>query len=179
MKQMSGMADETVSLKLQLAHLTSSRLPSRRGSRSNLRLLIFVVIITNFRAKARRCSSTCCFKSKGKPISQRIDATVFSDSSNSGRIFYVCNSVTRKRFLVDTGAQISVLPPTPAGRRLTSSGLHPQAANCSPISTFGSLPLILNVHLRRSFSWVFVIADVPYAILDPDFLTKFDLLVEC
>ncbi|BHF81061.1 hypothetical protein SprV_0702419000 [Sparganum proliferum] len=113
-----------------------------------------------------------------KPASRRIDATVFSGSPSSGRTFYVCDKVTRRRFLVDTGAQISVVPPTPVDRRCPSPGLHLQAANCSPISTFGSRSLTLNIGLRRSFSWIFVIADVPHAILGSDFLAEFDLLVD-
>ncbi|BHF67413.1 hypothetical protein SprV_0301043900 [Sparganum proliferum] len=115
----------------------------------------------------------------GNPVSQRIDATVFSGSSDSGRTFYVCDTATRRRFLVDTGAQISVVPPTAADRRFPSPGLHRQAANCSPIPTFGSLSLTLNIGLRRSFTWIFVIADVPHAILGSDFLAEFDLLVDC
>ncbi|BHF70007.1 hypothetical protein SprV_0301305600 [Sparganum proliferum] len=42
-----------------------------------------------------------------------------------------------------------------------------------------SRSLTLNIGLRRSFSWIFVIADVPHAILDSDFLAEFDLLVDC
>ncbi|BHF62106.1 hypothetical protein SprV_0100508700 [Sparganum proliferum] len=149
-KQVSGMADEMASLKIQLARLTSSRSCSRRRS-----------------------------PEAGKPVSQRIDATVFSGSSGSGGTFYVCDTATRRRFLVDTGAQISVVPPTAADRRFPSPGLHLQAANCSPIPTFGSLSLTLNIGLRRSFTWIFVIADVPHAILGSDFLAEFDLLVDC
>nr|VZH89088.1 unnamed protein product [Spirometra erinaceieuropaei] len=115
----------------------------------------------------------------GKPVSQRIDATVFSGSSGSGRTFYVCYTATRGRFLVDTGAQINMVPPTAADRRFPSPGLHLQAANCSPIPTFDSLSLTLNIGLRRSFTWIFVIADVPHAILGSDFLAEFDLLVDC
>ncbi|BHF60219.1 hypothetical protein SprV_0100318200 [Sparganum proliferum] len=114
-----------------------------------------------------------------KPASQRIDPTVFSGSPSSGRTFYICDNVTRRRFLVDTEAQISVVPPTPVDRRCPSPGLHLQVANCSPISTFGSRSLTLNIGLRRSFSWIFVIADVPHAILGSDFLAEFDLLVDC
>ncbi|BHF85886.1 hypothetical protein SprV_1002906000 [Sparganum proliferum] len=149
-KQVSAMADEMASLKIQLARLTSSRSCSRRRS-----------------------------PEAGKPVSQRIDATVFSGSSGSGRTFYVCDTATRRRFLVDTGAQISVVPPTAADRRFPSPGLHLQAANCSPIPTFGSLSLTLNIGLRRSFTWIFVIADVPHAILGSDFLAEFGLLVDC
>ncbi|BHF75000.1 hypothetical protein SprV_0501809300 [Sparganum proliferum] len=39
--------------------------------------------------------------------------------------------------------------------------------------------LTLNIGLRRSFPWIFVIADVPHAILGSDFLAEFDLLVDC
>nr|VZH92711.1 unnamed protein product [Spirometra erinaceieuropaei] len=115
----------------------------------------------------------------GKPVGQRIDATVFSGSSGSGRTFYVCDTATRRRFLVYTGAQISVVSPTATDRPFPSPGLHLQAANCSPISTFGSLSLTLNIGHRRSFTWIFVIADVPHAILGSDFHAKFDLLVDC
>ncbi|BHF78292.1 hypothetical protein SprV_0602140500 [Sparganum proliferum] len=147
LQQMSTMANEIASLKLQLARITCSRSPSRHRSR--------------------------------KPTSQRIDATVFCGSPSSGRTFYVCDNVTHRRFLVDTGDQISVVPPTPVDRRCPSPGLHLQAANCSPISTFGSRSLTLNTGLRRSFSWIFVIADVLHAILGSDFLAEFDLLVDC
>ncbi|BHF84689.1 hypothetical protein SprV_0902784000 [Sparganum proliferum] len=165
-KQVSAMADEMASLKIQLARLTSSRSCSRRRSRSRPRT-------------ANTCWYHTNFAETGKPVSQRIDATVFSGSSGSGRTFYVCDTATRRRFLVDTGAQISVVPPTAADRRFPSPGLHLQAANCSPISTFGSLSLTLNIGLRRSFTWIFVIADVPHAILGSDFLAEFDLLVDC
>ncbi|BHF66550.1 hypothetical protein SprV_0200957100 [Sparganum proliferum] len=85
----------------------------------------------------------------------------------------------QRRFLVDTEAQISVVPPTAADRRFPSPGLHLQAANCSPIPTFGSLSLTLNIGLRLSFIWIFVIADVPHAILGSDFFDEFDLLADC
>ncbi|BHF68118.1 hypothetical protein SprV_0301114800 [Sparganum proliferum] len=150
MKQVSAMAEEMASLKLQLACLTSSRSRSRRRSPETR-----------------------------KPVSPRIAATVFSGSTGSGRTFYVCDTATRRRFLVDTGAQILVVPPTTADRRFPSSGLHLQAANCSPIPTFGSLSVTLNIGLYRSFIWISVIADVPHAILGSDFLAEFDLLVNC
>nr|VZI26587.1 unnamed protein product [Spirometra erinaceieuropaei] len=115
----------------------------------------------------------------GKPVSQRIEAPVFSGSSGSGRTFCFCNSVTHRRFLVDTGVQISVVPPPLSDCCFPSSGLYLQAVNSSTILTFGSLSLTLDIDLRRSFFGVFVVADVPHAILGSDFLAKFDLLVDC
>ncbi|BHF69035.1 hypothetical protein SprV_0301207600 [Sparganum proliferum] len=57
MKQMSAMADEIVSPKLQLVHLTSSRSRSRRRSRSRPRTADICWYHTNFGAKSCRCSS--------------------------------------------------------------------------------------------------------------------------
>ncbi|BHF63063.1 hypothetical protein SprV_0200605300 [Sparganum proliferum] len=48
-----------------------------------------------------------------------------------------------------------------------------------PLSDNDSLSLILNTDLRQSFSWIFVVADVPHGILGSDFLAKFDLLIDC
>nr|VZI11335.1 unnamed protein product [Spirometra erinaceieuropaei] len=70
------------------------------------------------------------------------------------------------------------LLPTPADRLFPSPGLHLQAADCSPIPTLGSLYLTLNIGFRRSFSWVYVIADVHHAALGSDFLAEFNLLIE-
>ncbi|BHF66544.1 hypothetical protein SprV_0200956500 [Sparganum proliferum] len=125
-KQVSAMADEMASLKMQLARLTSSRSCNRRRSRSRPRTADTCWYHTNFGVKARRCSSPCS-----------------------------------------------------SDRRFPSPGLHLQAANCSPIPTFGSLSLTLNIGLRRSFTWIFVIVAVPHAILGSDFLAEFDLLVDC
>ncbi len=115
----------------------------------------------------------------GKPQYQRIEATAFSGASGSGRTFHIFDSLTHRRFLVDTGAMVSVIPPSPADRRCPNSGLHLQAVNTSSIATFGTISLTLTIGLRRTFSWIFIIADVPYAILGADFLAEFDLLVDC
>ncbi|BHF62056.1 hypothetical protein SprV_0100503700 [Sparganum proliferum] len=115
----------------------------------------------------------------GKPVSQGIEATVFSGPSGYSRTFYMCGNVTRRHLRVDTEAQISIVPSTSADRRFPSPGLHLQVAKCSPILTFDSQSLTLNIGLRRSFSWIVVIADVPPAILGSDFLAEFDFLVDC
>nr|VZI02434.1 unnamed protein product [Spirometra erinaceieuropaei] len=138
---------------------------------------------TTFGAKARRCVSPCSFTFKQskrvKPASPKVSAANLSDSSNPGRTFYVRDTRSGRRFLVDTGAQLSVIPPTPADRRCPNPGLFLQAVNTSPITTLGTCPLSLNIGLRRLFPWVFVVADIPCAILGADFLAAFELLVDC
>ncbi|BHF85630.1 hypothetical protein SprV_1002879900 [Sparganum proliferum] len=58
-------------------------------------------------------------------------------------------------------------------------GSHILPVNASPIATFGFLSLSLDIGLRRLFPWIFVVADIPCAILGADFLAAFDLLVDC
>nr|VZI24196.1 unnamed protein product [Spirometra erinaceieuropaei] len=138
---------------------------------------------TTFGAKARRCVSPCSFTSKQskrvKPVNPNVCAANLSDSSNPGHTFYVRDTRSGRRFLVDTGAQLSVIPPTPVDRRCPNPGLFLQAVNTSLITTFGTCSLSLDIGLRRLFPWVFVVADVPCAILGADFLAAFDLLVDC
>ncbi|BHF81037.1 hypothetical protein SprV_0702416600 [Sparganum proliferum] len=46
-------------------------------------------------------------------------------------------------------------------------------------ATFGFRSLSLDIGLRRLFPWIFVVADIPCAIIGADFLAAFDLLVDC
>lgn len=53
------------------------------------------------------------------------------------------------------------------------------AANGTPIATYGYIQLELNIGLRRAFSWRFVVADVSKPIIGVDFLSFYNLLVDC
>ncbi|BHF83933.1 hypothetical protein SprV_0902708200 [Sparganum proliferum] len=138
---------------------------------------------TTFGVKARRCISSCSFTSKQsrrvKPVNPKVCAANPPDGCNTGRTFYVRDTRSGRRFLVDTGAQLSVIPPTPADRRCPNLGLFLQAVNTLPINTFDTCSLSLDIGLRRLFPWIFVVAGVPTAILGADFLAAFDLLVDC
>uniref|UniRef100_A0A1X7UWZ2 Peptidase A2 domain-containing protein n=1 Tax=Amphimedon queenslandica TaxID=400682 RepID=A0A1X7UWZ2_AMPQE len=81
-----------------------------------------------------------------------------------------------ERFLVDTGAEVSVITPSVLDKQCLQK-LTLQAANNSSISTYGKRSLTLGLNLRRSFQWVFVIADIAMPILGADFL-HFGLLVD-
>ncbi|XP_046143429.1 uncharacterized protein K02A2.6-like [Osmia bicornis bicornis] len=76
------------------------------------------------------------------------------------------------------GADISVLPHRsirgePA---ITDSKIY--AANGTPISTFGSRRLTLNLGLRRPYTWEFIVAKVQQPIIGADFLKRFGLLLD-
>ena len=108
----------------------------------------------------------------GKLRGQPLVATSVSDHSHS-------RLSSGRKFLVDTGAQVSVIPPTSAQKKHgRHDGFHLQAVNSSPIATYGSQLLTLDLGLRRTFRWVFVIADVQSLILGADFLQHFGLMVD-
>lgn len=93
------------------------------------------------------------------------------------RLFFVTDRASGTRFLVDTGAEVSVVPPTPEDRRSKGTSAL-QAANGSAIDTYGARFRRLNIGLRRNFDWVFTVADVPTAIIGIDFLQHYNLLVD-
>lgn len=109
-----------------------------------------------------------------KPVRQPLMASNGS-SINNPRLL-INDSLTNLTFLIDTGAQISVLPnikneSPPQHKRL-------YAANGSIIPTFGHETLDLNLGLRRKLTWTFTIAAVDQAIIGADFLDHYGLLVD-
>ena len=113
----------------------------------------------------------------GKRPGQPLVATGVTGLPTS-RLFYVTDRSTGLRLLVDTGAEVSVILPSRTDRKHIQTNLHLQAANNTPIITFGSRSLTLDLGLRRNFRWVFTIADVRHPILGADFLRSYNLLVD-
>ena len=93
------------------------------------------------------------------------------------RLFFITDRASGTRYLVDTGAEVSVIPPSRIVRRSRRDGLTLQAVNGSSIANFGTQSLTLNLGLRRTFCWIFVLADVGL-IIGADFLRHFGLLVD-
>ena len=113
----------------------------------------------------------------GKRQRQQLAATGSAGITHS-RLFYVTDRHTKRRFLIDTGAEVSVVPPTSLDRSHPRHGFQLQAANKSTIATFGERSLTLDVGLRRTCQWIFIIADVQQPILGADFLRHFNLMVD-
>ena len=80
-------------------------------------------------------------------------------------------------FLVDTGADISLLPvdgfnkPTPAQLKLL-------AANNTLMPTYGFKKLKLDLGFNHDIEWSFCLTTVPYAIIGADLIYHFGLLVD-
>ena len=94
------------------------------------------------------------------------------------RLFFVTDQTSGLRLLVDTGAEVSVLPVAQLSRSSLPAGPPLQAVNNSSIATFGTTSRTLNLGLRRTFRWIFLIADIRHPILGADFLCHFNLLVD-
>nr|VZI08725.1 unnamed protein product [Spirometra erinaceieuropaei] len=107
---------------------------------------------------------------------QPVMATTAAGPSRPSRLFYTNDKSSGFRFLVDTGAEVSVIPPL-RRHRLKLSQFSLQAANSTTISTYGQRSLTLDLGLRRRFQWVFIEADVKSPIIGADFLSSFGLTV--
>lgn len=91
---------------------------------------------------------------------------------------FVRDVKSKTRFLVDTGADLTVFPVSPSQRSQPPSNLILYAANQTTIKTFGTKSLTIDLGLDRLFKWNFVIADIQKPIIGSDFLGKYGLLID-
>jgi hypothetical protein len=84
---------------------------------------------------------------------------------------------TKTQFLIDTGADVSVLPPRYSDTSKGHTNLFLSAVNGTKIGTYGDRTLTLDFNFKK-FTWKFLIADVSKPIIGSDFLNHFDLLVD-
>ena len=113
----------------------------------------------------------------GKLPSQQLAVTSLAGSSSTSHFFYITDRTTGTHFLVATGTDVSVLPPSAADKRKPSS-FTLQAVNQSAFLTFGEKSTTLDIGLRRCYQWIFIIADIPIPILGADFLAHFGFKVD-
>ena len=95
-------------------------------------------------------------------------------SGQKGSLLHVLDSRENKKWLVDGGALLSIIPPTESQRSSGPNGTRLQAANGTNIDCFGTVNKTLIIG-ERSFSFDFVIANVSQRILGADFLATFHL----
>ncbi|GFV45754.1 gag-pol polyprotein [Trichonephila clavipes] len=82
----------------------------------------------------------------------------------------LADSSSKITFLIDTGADISVIPISFAPHAKVQQDLTLYAANGTKIPTYGTKRILLDLGLRRQFTWSFVIADGRQPITRVDFL---------
>ena len=92
-------------------------------------------------------------------------------------LLFIVDDNSAKRFLVDTGASVSMFP---ASHKDRHSGVRTPslvAANGTNIATYGTREMSLRLD-RRNYKWPFIIADVKTPLLGADFLQANALLVD-
>lgn len=100
-----------------------------------------------------------------------------ADQQTINRLF-ISDKRLSLRFLIDTGADLSIVPPNNSEKKNPSHSIELFAANGTSIRTFGEKRITLDLGLRRTFQWTFLIADVSSPIIGADFLKFYDLLVD-
>lgn len=81
-------------------------------------------------------------------------------------------------FLIDSGAEVSVIPSKICTSTKKDTGFSQSAANGTEIPTYGMKLLKLNLGLRRDFTHAFILAAVDKPIIGADFLSKYNLLID-
>ncbi|KPU72637.1 uncharacterized protein Dana_GF26334 [Drosophila ananassae] len=130
------------------------------------------------RYRKNKMSPTVLVFLRTKKLKQSSDsADKFEENHNTIARLAINDNYSKTQFLIDTGADISVMPPC----RIEKTMLTPKllfAANGSKIQTYGEKRITVSLGLGRNFVWTFVLADVNCAIIGADFLQHFDLLVD-
>ena len=97
----------------------------------------------------------------------------------TNRLLYIKDNTSKHSFLVDTGAEVSVVPASYSERFSTQTNSpNLRAANNTIIKTYGRKKINLDLDLDRHLTWAFLLADVSKPILGADFLEYYGLTVD-
>ena len=110
-------------------------------------------------------------KRQGQPLGH-VNNVVGPKSDNF--LLHVIDTRTNDRYLVDGGALLSIIPPTPQQLRRGPNGVELRAANGSAIPCYGTEYRTITIG-EQNFAFHFTIAAVSQRILGADFLANFYL----
>jgi len=137
-----------------------------------------------FGPKAQRCRPPCSFdgteviRQPHAPASHNRQGLAAANAIGAaGKLLYVTDSLSGRKFLCDTGAQCSILPATRLDRLAGHTGPPLVAVNGAAIATFGKRRAEIRLGDQR-FTWNFVTASVEHPLLGADFLCAHGLLVD-
>ena len=89
---------------------------------------------------------------------------------------FASDTLHHRQFLIDTGAEVSVIPATFMDKQYKPPSKPLTAANGSYIATYGSRKLQFRLD-GELYEWQFIVADVERPLLGADFLRHAGLLV--
>ena len=111
----------------------------------------------------------------GKRQSRR--PTVSTVAGNSEPLLHVRDDANRLTWLVDGGASLTLVPPTPEERAKGPASTPLHAANGTPINCYGTRQMTLSLG-SRLFDWEIVVADVATPLIGADFLMEYHLAAD-
>ena len=76
------------------------------------------------------------------------------------KLLYVADKRNKCKYLIDTGAAVSVLPKSCANRTSDATCLPLVAANNTTINTYGTSRRVVDVGLKLDYAWTFKVADI-------------------
>ncbi|GFV07403.1 uncharacterized protein TNCV_1737611 [Trichonephila clavipes] len=156
---MDSLARQIQELSLQVAELTRERNSSRHQRYSSDR---------------RRSHSRCRSVNRGSGICYYHRR--YKEQARN-RLFLL-DRKSGQKFLIDSGSEICVIPPSPTMNKSPQSNFSLFAANNTKIPAYGMVRKELNLGLRRPLIWTFIIADVSSPIIGANFLKHFNLLID-
>ena len=89
----------------------------------------------------------------------------------------VRDDINGVEWLVDGGASVSCIPPTPKERKAGPSATPFFTANNTTIARYGNCHMTLQLGSRQ-FTWDFVVADVSAPLIGSDFLSQYHLAAD-
>lgn len=101
-----------------------------------------------------------------------------SDGPHTSSRLHVTDKTTGWTFLVDTGADVSIILARGITKGTPTTEFLLYAANGSQIKTYGRKLLTLNLGLRRPVKWSFLLANVTRPVMGADLISHYGLLVD-
>ena len=123
-------------------------------------------------------SKVATLASGGITETRHDSADASSPKLSHSKLLYVADKGHKCRYLIDTGAAVSVLPKSCANGISDADSPPLVAANNSTIHTYGTCKRVVDVGLKREYPWTFIVADVQQPIIGADFLIHYNLLVD-
>ena len=123
-------------------------------------------------------SKIATLASGGVTETRHDSADASSPKLSHSKLLYVADKGHKCRYLIDTGAAVSVLPKSCANGISGADSFPLVAANNSTINTYGNCKRVVDVGLKRKYPWTFIVADVQQPIIGADFLIHYNLLVD-
>ena len=131
-----------------------------------------------FGKNARKCVDPCNWKQGKLKRRSDMNKTALTTTSVQGsHLLHVKDLILNDFFLIDSGAEISIVKPTPSEKR-SKARTQLISVDGFPMSPYGNRTLDLCFGGVSKFRWILVIADVKHNILGIDFLRYFSLTID-